>query len=99
MIFCYHLFNFGVHENHIYMILPVLYLSSARLELWKIYKTVTLTLSLVFFSAYGFGKDSLVPSGIAQSKPSLFTLVMGVCFLGYLFAFIRTLQVNPKTMR
>ena len=98
MIFSYHLFNFGVHENHIFMLLPVVYLISGYLEIWNIYKMVALALTTVLISAYGVGSASHEAIGIATTHPGIFSVIMGICFLLYVVAFIKALKVNPHNL-
>jgi len=96
MIFSYHLFNFGVHENHIFMLLPTLYLISRIEKIRSVYRMVTLALSTILFLAYGFGSNSLVPDGISSSHPTIFTIAMGFCFVLFVAAFLRTVRINPS---
>lgn len=98
MILSYHLFNFGVHENHIFMLLPVIYLMSGQLKVWNIYRLVALTLTIVLISAYGTGNGSHDAIGISTTHPAIFTAIMGICFLLFLTAFIVAIRVNPRSL-
>ncbi len=96
MIFSYHLFNFGVHENHIYMIIPTLFLLSNRFEVWKIYKLASTALAVSLLSAYGFGEQSRIFNGFSSGNPELFTSALGVSLILYLLAFSQLLFSNPR---
>ncbi len=96
MIFSYHLFNFGVHENHIYMLIPTLFLLSNRFEVWKIYKLASTALAISLISAYGFGEQSRIFNGFSSAHPELFTAALGVSLILYLLAFSQLLLSNPR---
>jgi hypothetical protein len=96
MIFSYHLFNFGVHENHIYMLIPTLFLLSNRLEVWKTYKLASTALALSLVSAYGFGEQSKIFNGFSSGHPELFTAALGASLISYLLAFSQIVLTNPR---
>jgi hypothetical protein len=98
MIFSYHLFNFGVHENHIYMLIPTLFLLSNRFEVWKIYKLVSTALTVSLVSAYGFGEQSSVFNGFLSPHPELFTAALGASLILYLLAFSQIVFTNPRRL-
>jgi hypothetical protein len=98
MIFSYHLFSFGVHENHIFMLLPVVFLVSGYSKVWNIYKMVALALTSILISAYGIGNGALTSTGVSTSHPAIFTLIMALCFLLYFASFLYALSVNPRSL-
>ena len=96
MIFAYHLFNFGVHENHIFMLVPTLFLLGYNSRIWGTYKITVTALSISLLSAFGLGLDSRFFSGFSSSHPLLFTSGIGFSFVLYLWGFIRIIRTNPN---
>lgn len=96
MIFSYHLFNFGVHENHIFMLVPTLFLLTHNSRMWGTYKLTASALGIAIFSAFGLGIDSRLFSGFSLNHPLRFTLALGLSFVLFFWGFIRTIRTNPN---
>ena len=99
MIFSYHLFNFGVHENHIYMLIPTLFLISNCATVWKSYKLASAALTISLLSAYGFGAESRFFEGLPATHPALFTSALGVSLVLYLLAFKQIFFTDPRQIQ
>jgi hypothetical protein len=99
MSLSYHLFNFGVHENHIYMLIPTLFLLSNRFEVWKIYKLAGTALTVSLVSAYGFGGQSRIFNGFSSTHPELFTAALGASLILYSLAFLQLIFTNPRQLQ
>ena len=98
MIFSYHLFNFGVHENHVYMLIPTLFLISDRFRVWEIYKLASTALTVSLFTAYGLGEKSGIFNGFSSTQSELFTAALGASFILYLLAFSQLVLTNPRRL-
>lgn len=96
MIFSYHLFNFGVHENHIFMLIPILFLISQQATAWSSYKMASGALALTLVSAYGLGQESSLFTGFSSSHPFLYSSTQVVSLVLYLLAFIKILRTDPS---
>lgn len=99
MIFSYHLFNFGVHENHIFMLLPILFLISRDKGAWDSYILASTALAITLLSAYGLGHQSDLFTGFSSSQPFFFSSTIAICMLLYVFAWIKVLSTNPSNSR
>jgi len=96
MVFSYHLFSFGVHENHVFMLIPTLFLISRDKVAWDSYKLASMALTITLFSAYGLGHQSDLFTGSSSSQPFLFSSTLAICLLLYVFAFIKVLRIEPS---
>lgn len=96
MIFSYHLFNYGVHENHIFMIFPILFLLSYYPNWESIYWPIAANFSVVLIISSGLGKDSFYFPGVVSTNPGIYTSLTFLNFLLYLFIFVKLFLTKPS---
>jgi hypothetical protein len=95
MIFTYYLFCAGVHENHIYMALPILLCLPAASATKSVYVFFSTALFLHLIISWGIGgsfptiTNILSNSGTANSVGTLISLVL------YFFSYIQLWRLPP----
>jgi hypothetical protein len=94
----YNLFNFGVHENHIYMLLPILYvLARDRRMKWAFYSASTaLALQLLATNAFGDSLSKIAP--LTSSNPLLYVALVIFCVIGFSVSFFFLVTSNPMKL-
>ena len=94
-ISAYNLFSFGVHENHVFMLLPVLFAIIDSQQSKLIYIVVSSALGLNLLSTGGLGMSFSTFPILAQHSGFAYSLVGGTCFVAYGWAFFAILRQNP----
>jgi hypothetical protein len=97
-IVTYNLFNFGVHENHVFMVLPALFALTSNPRMRKAYFLTSTALALNLLATGGLGRSIDTFPLLTQSSGELYTFLSAVCMVLYLIAFIDlalTRPINP----
>ena len=95
MIFAYYLFCAGVHENHIFMALPLLLCLPASIEIKKIYLAFSIALFLHLLISWGVGASFPDVTNYLSNSGSANTLGTLIAFLCYLYAFVQLWKFTP----
>jgi Gpi18-like mannosyltransferase len=95
-ISAYNLFSFGVHENHVFMLIPVLFSITWTQMSKKIYLVVSTAFGLNLLATGGFGLSvPNFPLLAALNGPAYSALGLA-CLTAYLWAFVEILRINPR---
>jgi len=97
----YNLLSFGVHENHFFMAIPILFALAVTEQGRKVYVLSSGALALNLLATCGFGRsfDSIQP--LTQSNEVLYTLTSLISLTLYLMAMrelVRIIPVAPTKM-
>lgn len=94
----YNLFNFGVHENHVYMLLPLLYvLTRDKRMKWAFYSASTaLAVQLLATNALGDSFSKIAP--LTSSNPLLYVVLSIFCVIGFSVSFFFLFTSNPMKL-
>jgi len=95
MIFTYYLFCAGVHENHIFMALPLLLCLPASRAVKKIFLAFSIALFLHLLISWGIGASFPDVSNYLSNSGSANTVGTLVAFLLYLYAFVQLWKLPP----
>ena len=95
MIFTYYLFCAGVHENHIFMALPLLLCLPASREVKKIFLAFSIALFLHLLISWGIGASFPSVTSYLSNSGSANTLGTLISFLLYLYAFVQLWKLPP----
>jgi hypothetical protein len=95
MIFTYYLFCAGVHENHIFMALPLLLCLPTSREVKKIFLAFSIALLLHLLISWGIGASFPSVTSYLSNSGSANTLGTLIAFLFYLYAFVQLWKLPP----
>jgi uncharacterized membrane protein len=95
MIFTYYLFCAGVHENHIFMALPLLLCLPASRQVKRIFLAFSIALFLHLLISWGIGASFPVVTSNLSNSGSANTVGTLVAFLLYLYAFVQLWKLPP----
>jgi hypothetical protein len=97
VVCAYHLFNFGVHENHVFMLIPILYLIKEQKNIKRaLYCASTaLALQLVIVASFGDSFQPIRP--IISVYPILYILLSICCIVLFVLAFYWLTVSNPRS--
>jgi hypothetical protein len=95
-ISAYNLLSFGVHENHVFMLVPILFAISSNSRMKRIYFICTSALGLNLLATGGLGLS--VPSfPLLTGTNSLAYSILGIgCLVGYGWAFFELIRSDPS---
>jgi len=92
----YNLFSFGVHENHVFMLLPVLFALTNSQKSKKIYLAASSGLGLNLISTGGLGLSFSSFPILAGVNGFTYTLASGLCLVAYTWTFYELLRLTPE---
>ena len=92
----YNLFSFGVHENHVFMLLPVLFAISNNQKQKKIYLATSAALGFNLLSTGGLGLSFSSFPILAGVNGFAYSLASGLCLVAYTWAFYELLRLTPE---
>ena len=95
-ISAYNLFSFGVHENHVFMLLPVLFAVTYTQKSRLVYLAVGSALGLNLLSTGGLGLTFSSFPILASENGFAYSLAAGLCLMAYGWAFYELLRQNPE---
>jgi Gpi18-like mannosyltransferase len=91
----YNLFSFGVHENHVFMLIPVLFALAGNPTLKRIYFVASLTLTLNLLATGGLGMSAASFPLLASANGVAYSGLAVLCFSGYSWALFSLVRANP----
>lgn len=94
-ICAYNLFSFGVHENHVFMVIPLLFAITYSPELKKIYWITSTALGLNLLATGGLGFSFPYIPILAINQPIIYSGIGVLCLISYSWAFYRLLHIKP----
>jgi hypothetical protein len=97
-IFAYSYMSFGVHENHVYMILPLLLLISCHMNSIKIYALVSMLICINWLFLFGLGNSFPILIGINTTFPQLYFYFSIIFFILNTYAFKLFFKIPPRLM-
>jgi hypothetical protein len=91
----YNLFSFGVHENHAFMLMPILFALVGKGAKRRIYMLATTALAINLVATMGLGRSaSWVPIVVYESG-FLYTLISMICLVLYSLALWELWRTKP----
>lgn len=96
VVSAYHLFNFGVHENHVFMLIPILYLIKEQKNISRVLYCASsaLALQLVIVASFGDSFPQIRP--IISVYPILYILLSICSLVLFVIAFYSLAKSSPK---
>ncbi len=94
-ICAYNLLSFGVHENHVFMVLPILFAITGTKVLDRAYFFMSIALAVNLIATGGLGRSVAHFPLITQESGELYVIISGACFIMYLLAFRDLVRVPP----
>jgi len=91
----YNLFSFGVHENHVFMLLPVLFALTNSSGANKIYIATSTALGLNLLATGGLGRSFSNFPVLAGENGLAYSSVGTLCLAAYVWAFYELFRSNP----
>lgn len=85
----YYMLSMGVHQNHLFLALPVAYCLTKEHEFKAVYFSLSISSALEQFSAYGLGIKNENSSINEIANHSLANFISLLCFAGYTFSAYR----------
>ena len=95
-ISAYNLFSFGVHENHFFMAIPILFVLARSPNSRKIYLWASGALFLNLLATGGLGRSITFIEPLTQASGILYALTSALCFSMYVLAMWNLARQNPK---
>jgi hypothetical protein len=95
-ISAYNLFSFGVHENHVFMLIPVLFAMSRDAKSREIYFAASTALGVNLLSTGGLGMTFAFFPILATANGVLYSAIGLVCLALYMWAFLKLYYSNPS---
>jgi hypothetical protein len=91
----YNLFSFGVHENHVFMLVPILFALVGKGASRRIYMLVTTALAINLVATMGLGRSvSWVPI-VVYENGFLYSLISMICLVLYSLAMWELWRTKP----
>jgi hypothetical protein len=94
-ISAYNLFSFGVHENHVFMLIPVLFALRHSGNIKKIYIAVSSALGLNLLATGGLGRSFNNFPLLAGENSFAYSSLGALCLAAYAWAFYELFKSNP----
>lgn len=91
----YNLFSCGVHENHVFMLIPVLFAISHSRRSKQIYFVVSVSLGLNLLATGGLGFSFAWFPILAATNGVGYSAIGLICLAGYSWAFLEVLRTEP----
>jgi hypothetical protein len=95
-ISAYNLFSFGVHENHVFMLIPVLFALTKDVKNRKIYFAASTALGVNLLSTGGLGITFAFFPILATTNGFLYSAIGLICLALYTWAFSKLFYSNPS---
>ena len=94
-ISAYNLLSFGVHENHFFMAIPVLFALAVTQQTRRIYLLASGGLALNLLATCGLGRSVAAISPITQISGELYTATSMVSLALYVWAMLSLVRIKP----
>ena len=91
----YNLLSFGVHENHFFMALPILFALATFEQNRRIYFLASASLALNLFATGGLGRSINLVTPLTQTSGLLYALVSATSLGLYIWAMRDLMRVTP----
>ena len=98
-ISAYNLFSFGVHENHVFMLIPVLFALTNSGGTKKIYIAASTALGLNLIATGGLGRSISDFPLLAIENSFAYSSVGMLCLVAYVWVFYELWRSNPMRIR
>ena len=95
-ILTYNMVNMGVHENHVFMALPILATLTTSKKIREAYFLISIALGLNLLATGGLGLSFPSFPTLLTSKPVLYTALGSICLFMQIRAFVIVLTANPQ---
>jgi hypothetical protein len=95
-ISAYNVFSFGVHENHFFMAIPILFLLATNHESRSIYLWASSALALNLLATGGLGRSVSLIKPMTQVSGTLYAATSGISLCLYLLSTWKLAQQTPK---
>jgi hypothetical protein len=94
-ISAYNLFSFGVHENHVFMLIPILFALTNSQVGKRIYIAASTALGANLFTTGGLGLSVPNFTSLAATNGLAYSAIGVLCLSGYIWAFYELMRINP----
>ena len=94
-ISAYNLFSFGVHENHVFMLIPILFALTNSQVGKRIYFAASTALGLNLFTTGGLGLSVPNFTSLAATNGLAYSAIGILCLAGYVWTFYELMRINP----
>jgi len=95
-ISAYNLFSFGVHENHVFMLIPILFALANNEPNKRIYLAASTALGINLLSTGGLGQTFTFFPILTAVSGFAYSVVSSTCLGCYIWAFWKLARSNPK---
>ena len=95
-ISAYNLFSFGVHENHVFMMIPILFALANNEPNRRIYLAASTALGINLLSTGGLGQTFTFFPILTAVSGFAYSVVSATCLGCYIWAFWKLARSNPK---
>ena len=94
-ISAYNLFSFGVHENHVFMLIPILFALTLTKISKKIYLTVSAALTINLLATGGLGMSVAKFPLLTSANGVAYSGLGALCLFAYTWASYKLFRINP----
>ena len=94
-ITAYNLISFGVHENHVFMLIPVLFALTNSGSTKKIYLVASTALGLNLLATGGLGRSFSSFPILTGENGFAYSSVGAICLAAYLWVFYELFRIDP----
>ncbi len=94
-ISAYNLFSFGVHENHVFMLIPILFALTNSQVGKRVYFAASTALGLNLFATGGLGLSVPNFTSLAGTNGLAYSAIGSLCLAGYFWTFYELMRTNP----
>lgn len=91
----YNLFSFGVHENHVFMLIPILFALTITKISKRIYVIVSAALAMNLLATGGLGMSVANFPLLTSTNGAAYSGLGALCLFAYAWAFYNLLRINP----
>ena len=91
----YNLFSFGVHENHVFMLIPILFAVTVTKIAKRIYLIVSAALALNLLATGGLGMSIAKFPLLTSINGLAYSGLGALCLFAYSWAFCKMFRINP----
>lgn len=91
----YNLFSFGVHENHVFMLMPILFALSGSVQERRIYLLATSAFAINLIATSGLGRSVTWVPIIVYESGFLYSLASMTCLIMYGLALRELSRLKP----
>jgi hypothetical protein len=91
----YNLFSFGVHENHVFMLIPILFALTLNRMTKRIYLIVSAALTMNLLATGGLGMSVANFPLLTSTNGAAYSGLGALCLFAYAWAFYKLLRIKP----